>query len=367
MSSKSEIPTCGKASTNRQNPKSKILSPVYFPFTHIPTTVVQLLSSCFDRITVYQPVSSTPHATLQPWIDNGFLDFRTPFLETTDKTALMAKVKEWKTWALLNPNTDFAYLKAMKGHIAPVDPVTQRTVSQIKGTLEKTVEESGNRDLALQLFLLLAQDFDQQSMVLQEQLAEIGKGQQALQASFLIDNPEDANNLVSEMAFGQPQEDLGAFSTEKRMTAWSHLFQKSPAEPVIFLTNSPSSHAFLLDKIEESVEIFDLTLPYPQDPSPATTPQKDYLNKLLYELLTNPWNDDLKKRAEKASDDMKAMVSSGKRAMGRPEETASFRWSLLPNIEPCARLNRCCGLNAHSSKKGPVMNTLVGLFQDIRS
>ncbi len=369
MSSKSETPACAKASAGRQNPKAKVLSPVYFPFTYISTTVVQLLSSCFDRITVYEPASSTPQATLQPWIDNGFLDFRTPSLETTDETALMAKVKEWKAWALLNPNTDFAYLKEMKGHIAPVDPVTQRTVSQIKGTLEKAVEESDDRDLALQVFLLLAQDFDQQSMELQEQLAKIGKGYQALQASFLIDSPEEAKKMAGDIAFAQPKEDLGAFSTKKRMTAWSHLFQKSPAEHAIFLTNSTSSHTFLLDNVEESVKIFDLTLPYSQDPSPATTPQKDYLDKLLYELLTNPWNDDLKKRAEKASDDMKAMVSSDKRAKDRPQpgKTVSFRWSLLPNIEPCARLNQCCGLNAHSSKKGPVMNTLVGLFQDMRS
>ncbi len=347
--------------------KSEILSPVYFPFTYIPTTVIKFLSSCFDRVSVYQPVGSTPQAPLKPWIDNGFLAFRTPFLGITDEIALMAKVKEWKAWAQWNPNTDFAYLKAMKGHIAPVDPVTQTTVSQIKGILEKTVGESDNRDLALQVFLLLAQDFDQQSMDLQEQLAEIGKGQQALQTSFLIDNPEEANNLAGKMAIGQPQEDLGAFSTKKRMAAWNHLFQKSPVEHAIFLTNSPSSYDFLLDKIEESVEIFDLTLPYPQNPLSATTPQKDYLNRILYELLITPWNDDLNKRAKKASDDIKAMVSSDKRAKDRPEETASFRCSLLPNIEPYARLNQCCDLNELSSKKGPVINTLVGLFEGTRS
>lgn len=340
-----------------------LLSATYFPFTCITPSLVEVLSFCFHRVVLYRPVGSAPQEGLRPWIDKGLLDIHTPFAEVIDEKALMAELRHWKTWGLLNQDADLAYLKEMGGKIAPVDPVTPKMVSEIKGLSDNDVDKSGNTDLALQLFLHLAQEFDQQSRELQEQLKEVKAQQDALQALFDIGQPEEGHSQVSKEPFLASKQDLGEFLIENRMAAWNHLFQKDPVELSLLLTDSPSSLAFLLDCVEEKAEVLNFEIPITQ-PSLDQVQWKNLIRKVLHALLTTPWNDETQRHTDQAGHQIEATVHSRENSRTKSaDRTASFRWYLVPHEGACSLLSRRCGTDRPGNKAEGITNGLVGLVE----
>ncbi|UCD87601.1 MAG: hypothetical protein JSV01_07605, partial [Desulfobacterales bacterium] len=67
------------------DPQSAVLSAVYFPFTFISPSLVEATSVCFDRLVVYQPPFGKHPQVLQPWVDTGFLELRSPLEKSIDK------------------------------------------------------------------------------------------------------------------------------------------------------------------------------------------------------------------------------------------------------------------------------------------
>ena len=341
-----------------------LLSATYFPFTCIAPSLVEVLSLCFRRVVLYQPVGSAPQEGFRPWIDKGLLDIHTPpFAEVIDEKALMAELRNWKTWGLLNQDADLAYLKEVGGRIAPFDPVTPKIVSEIKGLSGKDPDKSGNTDLALQLFLHLAQEFDQQSRELQEQLKEVRAQQHALQALFDIDKPEEGHGQVSKEPFFGSKQDRGDFLIENRMAAWNYLFQKDPVELSLLLTDSPSSLAFLLDSVEEKAEVLNFEIPITQPPQDQVH-WKDRLENIFHTLLTKPWNDELQRQIDQAGHQIEAMVHSRENSTTKPADSlASFRWYVVPREGACSLLNRRCGTDRTGDEAEGITNVLVGLVE----
>ncbi len=340
-----------------------LLSCTYFPFTSIPARLVEALSLCFCRVTVYQPVGCTPAESLRPWIDNRFLEIRTPFEGIVDKKALMAQRTNWQKWSATYQDSDLAFLKNVGCNLAPVDPLTPKLASEIKGTSDQTEERSKNRDLALQLFLHMAQDFDQQSRELQEQVKGFKWQQQVLQDFFRMDKFEESEDLVSRDPFPGPDQDLGGFMVEHRMTAWHHMFQKTPVESSLLLTDSPSCHGFLLDSVKEKVEVLNLELCYAQTPGDQS-PCKDALHKLFHKLITTPWDSQLQQQMEQEARQIEAIIDGWKKSSTKAAKNiVSFRWYLVPHEGVGALLNKRCSVDGATEEKEGITNAIVGLVE----
>ncbi len=344
------------------------LSCTYFPFTSIAARLVETLSLCFYRVTVYQPVGSTPAEGLRPWIDNRLLDFRTPFEGIIDKKALLAALNDWQRWSATYQDADLAYLKNVGSKIAPVDPLTPKLVSKIKGTSGKTKGKSQHRDFALQLFLHMAQDFDQQSGELVEQLKEFKLQEQALQDFFRIDKLDETEDLVSAEPFVLPDKDLGSFMVENRTTAWNYMFQKDPVEPSLLLTDSPSCHAFVLDSVKEKVNVLNLEISYVQAPD-VRSPWKDKLHKLFHKLLTTPWNDQVQQHIEQEAYQIEVILERQRNSSTKTaQDIACFHWYLVPQQSAGGLLNQRCGVDDSVTRiQERITNAIVGLLEYDRS
>ncbi|MBW1739975.1 MAG: hypothetical protein JRJ42_02440 [Deltaproteobacteria bacterium] len=341
--------------------KSEIVSPVYFPFTFISPSLVETMSLFFHRMCLYQPVCSKPQTALRPWMDKGFLNIRVPFENLINKKSIEAMLRNYKNWGLLHQHADLAYLKTVGDQIAPDGPVTARIISEIRGLTGKTSKESENRDLALQIFLHLAQDFDQQSLELRQQLNQLNDQYQALQSFFRQNETEQGHHVIPSELFPFIEDDPWNFLIEKRMAAWNHLFQKDPAESTILFTDSPAALVWLLDTVKEKVEVLKFDIAYAQAPTDQP-PRTDHLEKLFDGLLRTPWGEQLQESIKQTSRHTKAMLDQWKKSTPGPyEKIASFRWYLVPNQGACRFLNRRCAGNNGGEEKGDVKNTVVGL------
>ena len=342
--------------------KIESLSLVYFPFTLIAPSLVETLSAYFNRLILYRPVGSPTMEELQQWMTQGFLEIRVPFEDLIDKKALMAELKQWRTWGLLHQDADTAYLKVAGCQMAPVHPLAPEIASEIKGPVAKTRENAKSRDLTLQLFLHLAQDFDRQSRELGEKLKGFKVQQQALQASLRQDELEEGEDPIRLEPFPGSNEDLGGLMIEQRMLAWRRLFEADPHESSLLFTDSPTAHAWFLDGAQEKSPLLTFHLPCTQ-PLPHSLPWKDPLEKLFHAVLTTPWTEQLRRRIDGTAREIEAMMISWKESVTNPsEKTASFHWHVVPN--------QAAG-NAFNDQRGPghgeevhrAENTLVGLVE----
>jgi hypothetical protein len=294
------------------------------------------------------------------------LDIRTPFAGITDEKDLVTELQNWKTWGWFHQGADLTYLKEVMHKIGPVEPATPRVASEIKGMAGKTDDKLGDTDVVAQLFLLLAQEFDQESLELEEQLTWVEQEQQALHAFLQIDDLEDNNRPAPEKLFPETESDSRGFLVKNRMAAWNHLFQKDPVESCVLLTDLASAGAFLMDDIEDKVEVLNLEIPFPQGSSDG--PQwKDDLAMLFQGILTKTWDSQLQIQIEESSKRIQAMALEDRKT--RVESTsrkAAWRWYLVPRVEPSSFLDKRCGPGRTGNEKGNVKNTLVGLVELLR-
>ncbi|NVM21176.1 MAG: hypothetical protein HWN68_05295 [Desulfobacterales bacterium] len=340
-----------------------ILSATYFPFTFIAPELVEAVSFCFNRIVLYRPVGSTPVGGLKPWIAQGFLDIRAPFDDVIDKTALAAELQNRRTWAFLNQDADLAYLKVAGDQIAPADPLTPKIVSQIKGTDPKLRARDENRDLSVQLFLHLSQEFDRHLWEMRGHLNRFKLQQQALETFLRTDKTEEPEHRIPGDPFAKAEEDPGDYLTEKRMAAWSHIFRKDPAESSLLFTDSPSAHAYLLDTAEKKIELFGLRIPYAQAQT-ERPPWQDRLDDLFGAALNTPWSGQLQERIQKAGRQIESMVDQWEKSTTKPlHNIASFRWHLALHQATCSLLDQRLGMHGGGKAKQSAKNTLVGLVE----
>ncbi len=320
--------------TSRQGgPQSAIVSPVYFPFTFISPSLVEAMCLCFRRVVVYQPAYSKPQEALRPWMDRGFLDVRSPSEKVIDKKVLEAALWNFRSWGLAHQQADMAYLKMVGNDIAPVGPETPRIVSDIKATPAKGSKESEESELSLQLFLRLAQEFDEHSWELKQQMNQFNDQYQALQSFFRQDQIEQAYEPISKDLpacagpaspidgrapqrqaglFPVIEDDPGRLMIEKRMTAWNHLFQKDPVGSGLLFTDSPLALAYLLDGIQGKVEVLKFNITYTQAVSgevPKNHPTlADHIHEIFETVLTTQWSQTLQESIIEAGRQIEAEI-----------------------------------------------------------
>jgi hypothetical protein len=340
--------------------KIESLSLVYFPFTLIAPSLVKTLSAYFGRLILYRPVGCPPMDGLQQWMAQGFLEVRVPFEDVIDKNILMTELKQWRMWGLLNQDADTSYLKLAGRQIMPAHPSVPEIASEIKGTARKIQENAKEKNLTLQLFLHLAQDFDRQSRELAENLKEFEVRQQALQAFLHGDEAEEDEDPLAPESFSESNQDLGDLMIEQRMLAWKRLFRADPHESSLFFTDSPAAHARFLDVAQEEIPLLTFDLPCTPPPS-RSLPWKDPLEKLFHTVLVTPWDKHLHQKVDRAAREIEAMIVSWKESVTRlGHKTASFRWHVAPGLG-LGKVFNGQGTRGHGEGTRPVENSLVGL------
>jgi hypothetical protein len=349
-----------------------LVTPVYFPFTFIPPVLLEAMSLCFRHVFLYEPAHANRHAALQPWIDNGFLQICSPFETVIDEKPLKAALRDFTNWGLFQQYADIAYLKTVGTGIAPVNPEIPSIASEIKG---KDIQRkaSDEAEFSTQLFLHLAQEFDQHSWELKEELSRIDDQYLALQGDFRQDQEleEDHQTVTGQTLAG---EDPGDLMMDRRMAAWNRLFQRDPFDPGLLITGSYAAYEYLLADVEKHYEVLNLDIRLTQGESEqkATTYPSlvEDLQGIFDMVLTAPWSQALQEKVVDVGRKIAARITDARDSRTRPSDKfVSLSWHVVPDYLVPVLLNRCCGVKKVQGEDvdTDIKNTLVGLIQTRRT
>lgn len=360
-------------STRLSSSQDALLTPVYFPFTFIPPVLLKAMSLCFPHVLLYQPAHANRHSALQPWIDNGFLDLRSPFETVIDKKLLKAALRDFSSWGLFQERADMAYLKTMRNAIAPGGPEIPKIASEIKGA-EAHAKTSEEADFSSQLFLHLAQEFDEHSWDLREELRRVDDQYQALQRDFRQDQELETEHRITVEATSEREEDPERLMIDRRMAAWNRLFQRDASDSGLLITGSHSAFDHLLADVEQKHEVLNFDITLTQNDSREGI--ADYpslvedLQGIFHFVATEPWSRALKEKVMEAGQEVAARITDATAPHIRDDDqSVSFAWHVIPDCVAGVLFSRCCGVETRQGEDVPTRfkNTLVGLVQRIRS
>lgn len=325
----------------------------------------------FQRVVIYQPAHAKPPEALRPWMESGFLDIRSPFEKVIQRKPLEAALRDFKSWGDFHQDADMAYLKTVGNNIAPVDPQTPRIVSDIRATGAKDSKGLEESELSLHVFLHLSQEFDQHSWELMRQLNRLNEQYEALQSSFRQDETDQAHDPIQKERFPLEEEDIGSLVIEKRMATWNHLFQKDPADSSLLFTDSRSALDYLLDGVQEKVEVLKVNITYAQTESrerPKNQPSwTDHLQEIFNRILITPWSGTLQEEVVEAGREIEKRINDWRESTKKSHDRrVLYRWYLVPDQVAPGLLNRRCrvdqGDKGYQATK--VRNTLVGMIEE---
>ena len=373
-----------------RNPQSVIVSPVYFPFTFVSPSLVEAMSLCFRKVVVYQPAYSKPREALRPWMDRNCLDVRSPTEKVIDKKLLEAALRNFKNWGLQHEHFDMTYLKMVGNNISPIGPEIAKIASDIKGTTTSQTNNPEDSELYRQVFLHLAQEFDEHSWEVKQQMNQFENQYRALRSFFCQDQIEqgqdhqsvcagpgslmDGRSLQKQAELPPVvEDDPGRLMIEKRMTAWNHLFQKDSAGCGLLFTDSPLVLSYILDDIQDKVELFKFKITYKQ----AATGEMpinhsflaDHIQEIFDTVLTTQWSRTLQENVIEAGRQIEAEILRQKKSVVKPHDRSlSLCWHVLPAKDARTFLNSCCGTESCREDNGvaKVKNTIVGIIEESR-
>ena len=76
------------------------MTPIFFPFTYLPSGVADILRACFHEVILLQPVPGRIPVGMEKLQTSGWLDVRAPL--DIDAARLEAVIKSYHSWAELN-------------------------------------------------------------------------------------------------------------------------------------------------------------------------------------------------------------------------------------------------------------------------
>ena len=257
------------------------MKPIYFPFTYVSKTVAEALSACFERTVVYQPSRHPLGTDMRARVDQGRLEIRIPVEGDEEKMA--AAAKNYRDWVALHQGGALDVLKTRRNVI----PFFEDTaVTRLKADIQKHPREkqAENPQAALfnqRLFLHIAQEFDCQNDLLNQDLAVFDTLEQELVKTMQGEEGDPPGFMAA--ARRAVVEDPGLYMPEERLTAWEHLRRLDPETMECFVTTSRAVWEYLSDLAPavEAVIRFDAV---PVGDSPAHAAWRQALQAGLMRL-----------------------------------------------------------------------------------
>lgn len=221
----------------------------FFPFTFISDA---LASACHDRfgpVVVYQPAAGCTPAPLEALAASGRIILRFPVRGEDRRLAELAR--HFQSWGQLHSGDAAALKKFAENGFYNQEFAPEIRTEILKG--ERAPEPDPGPVFHARLFLLLAQEYDQQATELREDLERTDSAGRALFARMKGDAEEfpgfSADFGDTARAFAV---DPGAYMTGPRLRAWRRLMAADPDPPRLLITSS----AAVIDDLRERHETF---------------------------------------------------------------------------------------------------------------
>jgi len=238
---------------------------------------------------VYQISGTKIPEDMQELSQDGVLDIRIP-LEVNGKF-LDKILKDYRSWMNTHQGMETAVLKTMADEIPFFD---ESASSQIRADLKKTgkqipAEEKPDLLFYAKLFLHMAQEFDLQKNILNQNLKDI----EAMEEDFMknLKGEDDDDQTRTTLRMVLEKDDPGHHMTTERINAWVSIMLKDPQASGLFITTSRAVLEHLIDIVPEMTEVIRLNaIPMGGvDDDESVSNWQDSLIKSLEMLATENW------------------------------------------------------------------------------
>ena len=138
------------------------MTPIYFPHTYIPETVVKAVHSFFSPFTLCTPSPGLVPQAMREWQQNGLVEILVPSNGDEEKLSLL--LKDFHNWATLHGDghhSGFDYFRSRMG-VEPFfdDTSVTQILADIKREPPNDVASSEARYFSARVFLSIAQEMD---------------------------------------------------------------------------------------------------------------------------------------------------------------------------------------------------------------
>ncbi len=264
------------------------MKPIYFPFTFISNQVVEALSACFKQTVLYQiSKKHGPEKMLDSNKSDG-VDIRIPVEGNEKKLDLI--LKDFRTWANHHQGSEISFLKTQANNIPFFE---ESSSSQIMAEIKKKGDEHHPPEktddcMNARLFLLLAQEYDQQNHTLDEEFLLFKAMEKDLMSNIKGENNDSHIKTLGNQTM--ETDDPGHFMTKERLENWAHLMQYDQQGSALLVTGSRAVFEYLLETAPESEELVRLnTIPILDSKVEETATWQDELMEALEMIATNDW------------------------------------------------------------------------------
>ncbi|MCP4693959.1 MAG: hypothetical protein GY859_38345 [Desulfobacterales bacterium] len=261
------------------------MTPIFFPYTYMPTGTAKMLGVLFKRVVLYLPGKAGTPEGVRRLVESGWLETRIPV--ETGEEELAGALKNYHAWADLHlggRGVDPALIK-LQGERVPFfdDQRPARIKEDILGrpssdpAAEKAGEEEDASLLKARMLLCMAQEFDVQCDEVNQRISSVEKMERDLLTSLKggeeIFKPGSAGRAAAATV------DSAGRMTGERLAAWGRIILEDPllddAGPTPFFVTT-SREAFETSvEAAAGVELAELG-----EPSPGWEGQEDLEERL---------------------------------------------------------------------------------------
>ena len=267
---------------------SNIVTPVYFPFTHLTESVAACLQACFQSCVVYslsdQQLTERRH---RPFGADR-LDIHVQ--RQVDGEMLERVFSGYQSWAGLHPEGIGAYLKAQGSQVPHFDDQSVSRIAEAvrcQGTPSSTDEEDDRALLKAGLFLYAAEKYDIYMEETDNSLHRLAEKEQ----DFIAGLREAGDVLYRRQDSGGTAtwEDTGRYMTGERILSWIRLVADDLLPNAIFVTTSPAVLDYLREMTDDMRLAMETTFVSPSHPDYVASEQPpNQLRAVLKRLVEDP-------------------------------------------------------------------------------
>jgi hypothetical protein len=338
------------------NDISNTITPVYFPFTFISDKLLREITTFWREVVVYQPSKLMIPPSFQPWIDQGSLKIRTPLAETTDEKRLKHALRSFQDWGEMHHKSDIEYLKAANADSPYLDTMSSGIIADLKSYMGSSRATSASqlddREFSAQLFLHLAQDYDQRTCEVMGGFQEFERNQDLLKEALhpFSEEEDRLEGFKRTDPVMTNDEEQTVFMMKQRIRAWNHLFQQDAYDTDFLFTDSREALSLLLGEECEKLEILQCR--------PDTLFS---FYSLFFELMTEKWSDAMRAKVNNATRDLD--VTEG-------QNRVLLRCYLFPDQSARTLLGKACSTEGSILPAGPQSdakqrNALIVLLEGV--
>ena len=238
------------------------MTPIYFPFTFVPETVMKAVNTFFSPFTVYHPSTGLVPQTMREWQQKGLIDILVP--TDGDETRLSLLLKDFHNWAALHGDGSHSGFDYFRSHMGVVPFFDDTSVTQILADIKReapnNMVSSEARYFGARVFLSIAQVMDGETDSLAIDMQRHHELEQRLFSELTgNDNPvsPEMRSMVSD-ASAQME-----YMMTERLMAWWLLVsgvtkQTGGYLPAVFVTANRPAIDNLVDLTTEAQKIITL-------------------------------------------------------------------------------------------------------------